>query len=75
MPSTNKMSMILHGSSAPRFVPPAFQRPAQLSSGTGLGVGVSLNLNRNVGSGMTMGMLNRIKNARPGCSSCGGGAH
>ena len=75
MPSTNKMSMVLNGSSAPRFVQSAVRQPNQLASGTGLGVGVSLNLNRNMGRGMTMGMLNRIKNARPGCSSCGGGPH
>ena len=75
MPFANKMSMVLNGSSAPRFIHPAVKQPNQLASGTGLGVGVSLNLNRNMGRGMTMGMLNRIKNARPGCSSCGGGPH
>jgi hypothetical protein len=67
------MNMLLHGSNAPRFIPPTVQRPSQLPSGNSLGV--ALKLNTNTGNGMNIGMLGRIKNARPGCSSCGGGAH
>ena len=72
MPFTTKMSMTLHGSSAPRFVPPSFQPARQLPRSN---LGVALNLSSNTRSGMSMGMLNRIQNARPGCSSCGGGPH
>jgi hypothetical protein len=66
--------MMLHGSSAPRYeirpVGAGFQSGIRLP---GSNLGVSLQLSNNVRHGMSMGMLNRISNARPGCSSCGGG--
>lgn len=67
------MGMLLHGSTAPKFTPPpSNQSTAKLPNG---GLGLSLPMINSVRNGMNAGMLNRISNARPGCSSCGGGSH
>ena len=69
-----KMGMFLHGSSAPRYTPPPSNQPTIKLPNGGLGL-LSLPMINSVRNGMTINMMDRIANARPGCSSCGGGSH